>query len=82
MKEDYIDFHVKVIDNGDDKVCLQGKNYIVFIILVHLGDVKTLNLLCSNYKPILDSSPLSVILAGSGASGTYLKEVSFKYVPR
>jgi hypothetical protein len=24
--EDYVDFSVTLIDNGDDKLCLQGKN--------------------------------------------------------
>jgi hypothetical protein len=25
LNEDYVDFKVNIIDNGDDKVCLQGK---------------------------------------------------------
>lgn len=37
-----------------------------------MSEVKSLNLLCANYSPVLD--PSKIIIAGSGP-GTYLKEV-------
>lgn len=67
QKEDYVDFNITLIDNGDDRVCLQ----------VGLNDKKTLNLICQLYIPVFDAT--KILFAGSGHA-TYLKEISIKQI--
>ncbi len=45
--EDYVDFSVALIDNGDDKLCLEGKSFHSSIpLIVPLAENKTQNLVC------------------------------------
>eukprot|EP00347_Sterkiella_histriomuscorum_P008891 403343351 len=69
QQEDYVDFNMTMIDNGDDRVCLQ----------VGLNDKKTLNLICQMYMPVFE--PTKVLFSGSGHA-TYLKEVNIKQIQR
>jgi len=58
--DDYVDFKVALIDNGDNKVILQ----------VWINEAKTLEINCGMFIPFLE--PCHVMLAGSG-SATYIK---------
>lgn len=39
--EDYVDFSVTLIDNGDDKLCLEGNQYHSLTLIVPLAENKT-----------------------------------------
>lgn len=69
QEEDYVDFSVNLIDNGDEKLCLQ----------VHLAKQKTINMVCSMYNPVFE--PCKVMFAGSGYA-TYIKDLKVRQVPR
>ena len=59
---DYVDFKIKVNDNGDDKVTLT----------VYLNAKKQLEIPCQMFLPVFN--PAKIMLAGSG-SGTYIKQI-------
>lgn len=63
--EDYVDFNITLIDNGDDKLCLQ----------VSLNEKKTLNLVCQMFIPVFDLT--KILFAGSGHA-TYLKDLKIE----
>ena len=65
QEEDFVDFSVNLIDNGDEKLVLQ----------VHLGKQKTINMVCSMYNPVFE--PCKVMFAGSGFA-TYIKELKVR----
>ena len=44
--EDYVDFSITLIDNGDDKLCLEGKSFHSSTLIVPLAENKTQNLVC------------------------------------
>lgn len=44
MQEDFVDFNFDLVDNGDDKVCLEFK----------LDDKKQINIICPMYVPIVE----------------------------
>lgn len=44
--EDYVDFSITLIDNGDDKLCLEGKSFLSSTPIVPLAENKTQNLVC------------------------------------
>ena len=59
---DYVDFKIKVNDNGDDKVS----------ITLYLNAKKHLEIPCQMFLPVFDST--KIMMAGSG-SGTYIKQI-------
>ena len=79
LSEDYVDFSVTLVDNGDDRLCLQ----------VALGQARTLNLVCQMFVPVFEPSKIlfagktaySLIWVGSGHA-TYLKEVKIRQTQR
>lgn len=69
VHEDFIDFNFDLVDNGDDKVCLEFQ----------LEKDKQINILSNMYIPITE--PSRVMLAGAGHS-VYLRETSLKQINR
>jgi hypothetical protein len=63
QQEDYVDFNITLVDNGDDKVCLQGKNSFCSLMLkVNLTEHKSINLVCQMFIPVFE--PTKVLFAG------------------
>jgi len=69
LVEDFVDFKLIVIDNGDDKTCLQ----------IYISEKKMLNVMCNLYVPVLE--PSRVMLAGSG-NAVYIKELRIRQIDR
>ena len=67
--EDYLDFKIVLVDNGDDKVSLR----------TYLGDKKELEISCSMFLPSFH--PCKVMLGGHGQAA-YIKSIQIKQSPR
>jgi len=69
LVEDFVDFKLIVVDNGDDKTCLQ----------IYISEKKMLNVMCNLYVPVLE--PSRIMLAGSG-NAVYIKELRIRQIDR
>ena len=68
-QEDYIDFSLEMIDNGDDKICVEFQ----------LEKEKVINITCAMYVPMPEMS--TIMIAGAGHS-VYIRTVSLKQINR
>lgn len=61
LQEDYVDINLTLIDNGDEKVCLQSMDSSL-IDVVGLNEKRTQNLVCQMFMPQFE--PSKIMFAG------------------
>ena len=71
LLEDYVDIKLKYVDNGDDRVMVQGA--------ISGHQKRLINMVCSMFIPVFDLTKL--MLAGSGAS-ILMKQISLRFIER